>query len=745
MKHALLALFLFSGLTASAATFRAGVATVDISPTEFPRIIAGGFLEGRGEKLADKLFVRSFVLDDGKMKIAFAIVDTCMMEQSLIDEAKGIAAKQCGIPVDRMMVSATHTHSAPAAMGCLGTRKDTVYAKFLTPKIAEAIVAADKALQPARIGWGSFDDWEHTHNRRWIRLPGKEVADPFGQPTGRANMHPGYLSKDVVGPSGPVDPQLSVIALQTLDGKPLGVLANYSQHYFGTAPVSADYFGLFCKHLAAKLGQQGDGNGPFVCAMSQGTSGDQMWMDYGAEKKTITIDTYASEVADSAMKALQTVQHVDHAPLGMVEKTLELPYRVPDEKRLAWARPLAAKIENDVPKSKEEVYAREALILHERQKTSVKLQAIRIGDLSIATLPNEVYAITGLKLREWSPFKMHFNIELANGAEGYIPPAEQHKLGGYTTWPARTAGLMDVAESWSVTDLIDALNLLAGVPRRTAARNNGEFARVILESKPSHYFRMENVAGDCRMNNVEPLGCYLRTSDGYANYLPGPGSGMGYGDESALRPSAFSEESSINRAIHLAGGHLYSRWNSGLRNLKADAGLMPATIPSTASIALWFWLGHECGASDRTGELINALGVSLKAHQDAQHHVRLTLGGEETKEDLLADDWHFAVLVRDGENVRVHLDGSEKPVLTGKAGKATNEVLFGQGLEGRLDEITIWDRVIEPSLIAKLWNISKVGEENAKRAVSRAERKKRGAAVSAAQKDAVQRDRKSVV
>ena len=98
-------------------TFRAGVATVDISPTEFPRIIAGGFLEGRGEKLADKLFVRSFELDDGKMKIAFAIVDTCMMEQALMDEAKGIATKQCGIPVERMMVSATHTHTAPGGDG----------------------------------------------------------------------------------------------------------------------------------------------------------------------------------------------------------------------------------------------------------------------------------------------------------------------------------------------------------------------------------------------------------------------------------------------------------------------------------------------------------------------------------------------------------------------------------------------------------------------------------------------------
>ena len=726
MKQALLFLSLLSTI-ASAATFRAGVATVDISPTEFPRIIAGGFLEGRGEKLADKLFVRSFVLDDGKMKIAFAIVDTCMMEQSLIDEAKGIATKQCGIPVDRMMVSATHTHSAPAAMGCLGTRKDTVYAKFLTPKIAEAIVAANAALQPARIGWGSFDDWEHTHNRRWIRLPGKEVVDPFGQPTGRANMHPGYLSKDVVGPSGPVDPQLSVIALQTLDGKPLGVLANYSQHYFGTAPVSADYFGLFCKHLAAKMGQQGDGNGPFVCAMSQGTSGDQMWMDYGAEKKTLTIDTYASEVADSAIKALQSVKYVDHAPLGMVEKTLELKYRVPDEKRLTWARPIAAKIENDLPKNKEEVYAREALILHERQKTTVKLQAIRIGDpgigeLGIATLPNEVYALTGLRLRWSSPFGAHFNIELANGAEGYIPPREQHGLGGYTTWPARTAGLEVGAEEMIRQTLNGMLHQLDLAPGRGMSHDASEYALAVIDSHTRAFVDFQNERSIGLQRSPFPEREFTVTVRGqHALWLPGFNAGLGYGDESALKSEVRVPPDKINRSIHLAGGHV------------AVSGV---NLTEQSSIALWFWLGHESGASDRTGELINALGVSLKAHQFPDHTVKLEWGDKvasasaegsdsaKAETTFFADDWHFAVLIRDGENVRVHLDGSEKPVLTGKAGKAANEVLFGQGLDGRLDEITIWDRAIEPSLIAKLWNISKAGEENAQRATRRTERTK---------------------
>ncbi|MBE7496475.1 MAG: c-type cytochrome [Verrucomicrobiaceae bacterium] len=753
MKKSLLFLLALGFASANAEpVFRAGVATVDISPTEFPRIIAGGFLEGRGEKLADKLFVRSFVLDDGKMKIAFAIVDTCMMEQSLIDEAKGIAVKQCGIPVDRMMVSATHTHSAPAAMGCLGTRKDTVYAKFLTPKIAEAIVAANAALQPARIGWGSFDDWEHTHNRRWIRLPGKEVVDPFGQPTGRANMHPGYLSKDVVGPSGPVDPQLSVIALQTLDGKPLGVLANYSQHYFGTAPVSADYFGLFCKHIAAKLGQQGDGNGPFVCAMSQGTSGDQMWMDYGAEKKTITIDTYASEVADSAMKALQTVKYVDHAPLGMVEKTLELKYRVPDEKRLAWARPIAAKIENDVPKSKEEVYAREALILHERQKTTVKLQAIRIGEpsvgeLSIATLPNEVYAATGLMLKWASPFCSHFNIELANGAEGYIPPLEQHDLGGYTTWPARTAGLEVGAEAKIRETLVSMLRELDLAPGRGLSEDTSDYMRAVIESGTRAIVDFQNERSFGLHRSPYPELEFTVTVHGpHARWLPGFNAGLGYGDESALKTQVKVPRDKINRSIHLAGGHLETS------NLK---------LGTQSSIALWFWLGHESGASDRTGELINALGVSLKAHQLPDHTLQLELasgdnnvvqsfsspgaantksdrssnqghGGELKLRNTFADDWHFAVLIRDGENVRVHLDGSEKPILIGQAGKAADEVMIGTGLEGRLDEITIWDRVIEPSLIAKLWNISKVGEENAKRAVSRAEREKRAQVQSSA-------------
>ena len=62
------------------------------------------------------------------------------------------------------------------------------------------------------------------------------------------------------------------------------------------------------------------------------------------------------------------------------------------------------------------------------------LQAFRIGDLGIATIPFETFAEIGLELKAKSPIKPMFTIELANGAYGYLPPPRQHALGGYETW-----------------------------------------------------------------------------------------------------------------------------------------------------------------------------------------------------------------------------------------------------------------------------------------------------------------------
>jgi neutral ceramidase len=88
------------------------------------------------------------------------------------------------------------------------------------------------------------------------------------------------------------------------------------------------------------------------------------------------------------------------------------------------------------------IYAREAVLLDAYpDEVPVKLQVHRIGDLSVAAIPCEVFVEIGLELKARSPFRQHFTISLANGYNGYLPTVEQHGLGGYETWRARSSYL----------------------------------------------------------------------------------------------------------------------------------------------------------------------------------------------------------------------------------------------------------------------------------------------------------------
>jgi len=682
-----------------AGVFRAGAAAVDVTPLKFPVRVNAMFAERTATHAVDRLYARSVALDDGNTKIVLCVVDTCMMPRDLIDEAKAIAAKETGFSAERMMVSATHTHSGVSAMGCLGSRADPDYVKWLPGKIAESIIAAVRNLQPARVGWSSADDWENTHNRRWVRRVDKIDTDPFGNATLRANMHPGYLSPNIIGPSGPVDPGLSVLAARTLDGKPIAFFGNYSQHYFDSPLLSADYYGAFSRHIAKLLGQASS-EGPFVVAMSQGTSGDLMWMDYGVKRKNITLESYSQAVAKNAFKAYEQIAWRDHAKLGMVQKTLPLKYRVPDERRLEWAKKRVETLQGKLPVHLPDIYAHEAIYLHEKPQTSLVLQAIRIGDLSIAAIPNEVYAITGLKLKAMAPLGSHFNIELANGAEGYIPPPEQHVLGGYTTWPARTAGLEVQAEPRIVEAVLQALEEVGGSKRRELKDEHGPYAKAVIDAKPLAYWRLNDIAGRAAANAI-PDAPAAQLSDGFAWYLPGVASGTGTGAGEKLTPSSFSGPKQINRAVHLAGG-----------DLQADLD----GLGERYAIALWFWLGEASGASERGGSLVTATGGEVLAYrQTKEHRVHVSIKEVASPQEHRADEWHLAVMVRDGNQVRVHLNGNEKTDITVELPpKAAGKRLrFGEGLQGKLDEIAVFNRALSAAEIAAFWKASGLDERRA--------------------------------
>jgi hypothetical protein len=131
----------------------------------------------------------------------------------------------------------------------------------------------------------------------------------------------------------------------------------------------------------------------------------------------------------------------------MRQTELELGVRRPDEARLAWAKEIWSKAEGKPRLLRPEIYAREAIHLSSYPPTvSVPLQALRIGELGVAAIPCEVFAETGLAIKQSSPLKPTFVIEIANAYHGYLPTPQQHQWGGYETWPARSSCLEIEAE-----------------------------------------------------------------------------------------------------------------------------------------------------------------------------------------------------------------------------------------------------------------------------------------------------------
>lgn len=435
--------------SAQAASLRAGAALVDITPTNLPIRTAGNLTLTLVNKIADPLHARALVLDDGTTKLVLAVVDSCMVAREDLDKAKAIASRATGISVSNMMVSSTHTHTAPAVYGCHGNDVEPEYRAYIIPRIAESIVLAARRLQPARVAWGARDLPQFVHNRRWIMRPGTAHSpNPAftGAATNIAMMNPGAHNTNKVRQTGPVDPAVTVLAVQTRDGKPLALLANYSTHY-ASAPshsISADYFGEFCRIVANEL--QADTN--FVALMSNGTSGDANPIDFTKTNWVSTPPVVAKAVAGAALAALANAKYRDDVKLTAATRHVSLGVRLPTAEQVAEAREyLATKVVNRPTRNWEENYARETTLLADWPATKeLVLQALRIGDFALAAVPCETFSITGLTIKKQSPFPLTMVVGLANGYHGYLPPPDQFPLGGYTTWRARTSYLETNAE-----------------------------------------------------------------------------------------------------------------------------------------------------------------------------------------------------------------------------------------------------------------------------------------------------------
>ncbi len=690
------------GPVSARAELSVGAAAVDVSPIHYPVVINGGLLPARATRTVTPLHSRAIVIDDGKTRAAIVVVDTCVMPNDFVDDAKSLAAKRTKILPERMTISATHTHTAPAVMSCFAIGADENYVPYLREKIAESIAMAEANLRPARVGWGVTNAADYTALRRWIIRPDRVKVDPFGNPTVRANMHAATNLDDVTGESGPEDPDLSLIAFQSPDGVPIALLANFSMHYYsGVEPVNADYFGLFCQSLEMRLGKsEGTDRPAFVAAMSHGCSGDIWRRDYArpaAEFEASTIENYTRGLVELAAAAYAGIEYRD-ADLAMEELRIPLKYRVPDQQRLAWARRVVDSLDGRPPQNNEEVYAREQLILHELKSTKVVVQGIRIGEIGIAATSTETYALTGLKIKRQSPLAKTMVIELANGCDGYMPPPEQHPLGGYNTWAARSAGLEVGAEPKVAEAALMLLEKVTGQPRRVFQPPRGPAVETTLAAKPAAYFRLEEFAGP-RAVDSSGHGRHAVYEPGVVFFLPGP------------RPESFGPTGDAHRCAHFAGGRIHAQ--------------LPG-IADHYSISLWFWNGMPNSGRETAGWLFSR-GRDAGLGPVGDH---VGIGGTATEPGKLIYlsgpkdaatkpaigrtvierwTWNHLCFVREGDRVRLYLNGDPRPEIEVSApagfpasfdqfflgGRCDNEFNW----EGRLDEIAVFDRAIEPAAV----------------------------------------------
>ncbi|MEO6434264.1 MAG: LamG domain-containing protein, partial [Tepidisphaeraceae bacterium] len=235
------------------------------------------------------------------------------------------------------------------------------------------------------------------------------------------------------------------------------------------------------------------------------------------------------------------------------------------------------------------------------------------------------------------------------------------------------------------------LEQVAGQPRKPVVDLQGPYAEQTLAAKPIAYWRMNEFGGPALHTASGDIRDATAES-GVLFYLQGP------------QAAAFSTESQINRALHFAGGRVTAE-------LK-DLG--PAY-----TVDLWFWNGLPGEARAVAGYLISR-GSDKDASATGDH---LGIGGTSVAQDHLIffngnksnevlsgaskispKTWNNVVLVRDGAQVNVYLNGNAQPDITGEIDvtvpAGTGRIFLGGrndnlfNLEGKLDEVAIFNRAL---------------------------------------------------
>ena len=460
--------------TPTAEILKAGWGTADITPTRTSELF-GQYYRRVAKSVRDPLSVTALAMeqacvDPAQGQAILVSCDQAMVDRMLLATVREKLGKQIpDFEASRLVISATHTHNAPAADDPLKwwQHDPTLlsmeeFRHLLLDALAAAAAQAWKSRADAHIGAASCLA-SVGHCRRPLYLDGS------------SEMYGATDRPDFIGMEGGQDDTVGLIGVWTGKGELTGLLVNVvcpSQVMEATYVVTADMFGEMRRQLRERLGK----NVSVLCQV--GAAGDQAPRDltrpyrggstYWDEAGLVEL---GGRLADAVMEALPRAQAARQGGtlLRHVVCNPRLPLRTVSPHEYARAvSELAALEARDTAdaSSPDSAYARFVNKTREREKLLVpgpyddknddfvlmrnlekivkrfqlqrrdpqyaaELHVLRLGDTALSTSPFELCLDYGLRIRARSPAALTLHAQLSCGEAGYLPTARAVAAGGY--------------------------------------------------------------------------------------------------------------------------------------------------------------------------------------------------------------------------------------------------------------------------------------------------------------------------
>jgi len=413
-----------SGATVDRGSLRAGAAHVDITPPTNPEYPPSG------KYAHERLYIRAIVLDNGVTRAALIGADLGGLSEEVWAAASGQIAEELKCPVENIIMSATHSHSAVRS----GPQAPGPPPPQAAGSVVEAMIAAvrqaNAKLQPAQVGFGTGFSYLNV------------ARDAISEDT--------HLWTQAPNLDGPSDKTLAVVKFTTPTGEPIAAYVNYAMHPINGYLVgitSADFPGAACRYVEQAF------DDTMVMIWTQGASGDQNPLlmrpstNALASKSGVKITGY--ELVREPVEAPLRDGKVPHGKLDPkiadnFERWIESEGQLLGEEVIhvmTNTRKMAANVgiwgaQNMLtcPGRQRTNTGREGApgTYKDGDPVNIRLGVLGIGDIALTTVNAEVYNVISQRMKKQSPMTNTVMVTLANGRanSGYIP--NDAAFGAYT-------------------------------------------------------------------------------------------------------------------------------------------------------------------------------------------------------------------------------------------------------------------------------------------------------------------------